>query len=322
MKICVSIIITNYNGENLLQECLDSLEKQNFERKFECIVVDNGSKDESISILKKHKIEPKIISLDKNYGVSYALNRGIEASNGEFVIFLNNDTKAEINWLENLVTAIEADEKIFSVGSKMLNYHNPELIDDAGEEYCILGWVFQNGKGKKEKKYNKKIQVFANSGGASIYRKKIFDEIGCVDEEFFAYVEDVDISYRAMIYGYKNLYEPKARILHIGSASFGGQYNSFKTNLVARNNIWLIYKNMPLIQIIINSPFLLIGFLIKTLFFSKKKLAKVYIDGLREGIKSINKVKKVKIKNENWINYTKIQLYMIKNMFKFIMELF
>ena len=103
-------------------------------------------------------------------------------------------------------------------------------------------------------------------GGAAIYRKKIMEKIGYFDEEHFAYLEDTDIGYRARIYGYENWYAPDAVVYHVGSGTSGSRYNHFKTRYSSRNNIYLIYKNMPLLQIILNLPFLVAGFLIKFLF--------------------------------------------------------
>lgn len=315
----ISVVIPNYNGKHLLKDCLESLQKQVY-KKYECIIVDNGSTDGSQEYIQENFPDTIVIRLDKNYGVSYAVNRGIECAKGEYIALLNNDTKVDKEWLYCLYKHILKDKNIFSVGSKMLKLQDANIIDDAGEEYNLLGWAYQIGAGKHIDKYDAEYEVFSNCGGAVLCRKRILDEIGLLDESFFAYMEDVDIGYRARLYGYKNTYEPGAKVLHIGSATSGGKYNEFKARLVARNNIWVPYKNMPIIQLVINSPFLLIGFFIKILFFVKKGLGKAYIEGLKDGIQKRRVIEKVKIPKRNIGRYFYIEWLLIKNVFKWVIE--
>ncbi len=315
----ISVVIPNYNGREFLKECLDSLRGQ-FYSEYEIIIVDNGSSDGSKEYIREFYSYVRLVELDKNYGFSYAVNRGIEASAGECIALLNNDTKVDSNWLYSLYSVIQKDERVFSVGSKMIRFDDTNIIDDAGEEYNILGWAYQLGAGKSINKYNSEYEIFANCGGAAIYSKTILDKIGYFDESFFAYMEDIDIGYRALINGYKNIYAPSAKVLHIGSGTSGSKYNNFKARLVARNNVWVPYKNMPILQYIINLPFLVLGTLIKLLFFYKKGLAKDYIEGLREGIKGIKTLEKVRYKNRHLKYYIFVQWLLIKNTFKYVYE--
>jgi len=315
----ISVVIPNYNGKKILEACLNSLEEQSY-KKFEIIIVDNGSSDGSQSFIKKIYPNVELVALDKNYGFSYAVNRGIEASTGEYIALLNNDTKVDSQWLYNLYNAMQKDEKVFSVGSKMIRFDDTNIIDDAGEEYNLLGWAYQLGAGKSIDKYNNAYKVFANCGGAVIYRRDILDKIGYFDESFFAYMEDIDIGYRALINGYKNIYEPTAKVLHIGSATSGSKYNSFKARLVARNNVWVPYKNMPFLQYVMNIPFLILGTIIKLMFFYKKGLAKDYIAGLQEGVKGLKTLEKTRYKNQRLKCYIYIQWLLIRNTFKYVYE--
>ncbi len=316
-----SIVIPNYNGRKFLKGCLDSISRQSF-YDYEIIIIDNASSDGSIDFLQENYKNIVIKKLNKNYGFSKAVNDGIKLAKGEYVVLLNNDTELDKYWLENLVKCIQKDEKIFSVCSKMIQYHNKDLIDDAGDEYTLLGWTQKCGDGQATEKYIQKREVFSSCAGAAIYRKSIFNEIGYFDENFFAYMEDVDISYRAKIHGYKNIYCPDAIVYHIGSGTSGSRYNEFKVKLSARNNIYVPYKNMPLIQFIINLPFLLIGFFVKYIFFLKKGFGKIYLEGLKEGLTTLHKIKKVKYKNKNLFNYIKIELELIKNTFKYVFSKF
>lgn len=187
----------------------------------------------------------------------------------------------------------------------------PEKIDDAGDFYNALGWAFARGKDKPISGYEKSDRIFAACAGAALYRKSILDEIGLFDEAHFAYLEDIDIGYRANIAGYRNVFAPEAKVMHAGSAVSGSRHNAFKVDLSARNSIYLIFKNMPLLQVILNLPFLILGYLIKTLFFIKKGLGKVYLSGLGKGFKlSFSKEswqKKVPFLMKNLKNYLYIQ---------------
>ncbi|KYH30672.1 putative glycosyltransferase EpsJ [Clostridium tepidiprofundi DSM 19306] len=313
-----SIIIPNYNGEKYIKECIDSLYTQTF-KDFEIIIVDNASIDNSCSIIESSYPEIKLIKNNENYGFSTAVNQGIKSAEGQFVVLLNNDTVVDEYWLENLVNCIDKDDKIFSVCSKMIRYNEKDKIDDAGDEYCILGWAYKRGDGRPVYNYNKNKLVFSSCAGAAIYRKSVFKEIGYFDENFFAYLEDVDISYRAKIHGYKNKFCSKAKVYHIGSATTGSKYNSFKVKLASRNNIYLVYKNMPIVQLIINFPFLLIGYVIKLLFFIFKGYGKIYLGGTKEAFKSLKMINKTKFRVKNVINYFRIEIELIKNFLKYVL---
>ncbi|MFI3211690.1 MAG: glycosyltransferase family 2 protein [Peptostreptococcaceae bacterium] len=312
----IDVVIPNYNGNRFLKECIDSLYTQNH-NDFRIIVIDNNSKDSDYEYLNNYS-NLEFIKLDDNYGFDYAVNKGIELSNGEFVVLLNNDTIATYNWLEELVKTIQRDKKIFSVCSKMIVNDNKNIIDDAGDKYNLLGWTLKIGDGEDISNHTITKEVFSSCAGAAIYRRSILDEIGYFDNHFFAYMEDVDISYRAKIHGYKNIYCADAKIYHIGSATTGSKYNAFKVKYAARNNIYVPYKNMPFIQLLINLPFLLLGFFIKYLFFIKKGFGKEYREGIIEGITTLNKVKKVKFKFKNLNNYLKIQCELIYNTFEYL----
>lgn len=314
----ISIVIPNYNGEKYFKKCIESIRLQNF-IDYELIVIDNASTDSDYSWIRE---DQSIIfkKLDKNYGFSKAVNEGIKLSRAEYVLLLNNDTVLKQDFLAKLLETIEKDKNIFAVSSKMIQYNNQELIDDAGDEYNIFGWAYKVGDGKSIKEFTSKRNVFSACAGAALYRKSVFEEIGYFDENFFAYMEDIDISYRARIYGYKNVYCPEAQVYHIGSATTGSKYNEFKVKLAARNNIYVPYKNMPLIQLILNTPFLFLGFAIKYIFFKRKGFEKEYKEGLLDGIKSLGRIKKIKFKLKHIFNYVKIEILLIKNTITYIIS--
>lgn len=306
----VSIVIPNYNGIKYLAGCLDSLRNQTGYA-FETIVVDNGSTDGSFELLEAYP-EIKVIRFKTNQGFCTAVNAGIKAADFDYVILLNNDTLVRDGFVNELVTAIEQNERIFSVSSKMLMLHEPEKIDDAGDMYCAFGWAFARGKGRTAEDYETPCTIFAACGGAAIYRKCVFEEIGYFDEKHFAYLEDMDIGYRARIYGYINRYEPKAQVLHAGSGVSGSRYNEFKVNLSSANSVYIIGKNMPLLQVILNLPFLIAGFTIKIMFFILKGMGITYIKGLWRGLKLCfskeGRQRHIPFRMSHLGNYIRIQL--------------
>lgn len=308
--IKTTVVIPNYNGMKYIENCLLSLMKQSISE-YRIIVVDNGSTDGSRELVKEKFPMVDVISLKENTGFCKAVNVGIQASDSKYVLLLNNDTTVEKDFLEQMEKGMERSEKIFSASAKMVVMDNPEVIDGAGDLYCALGWAYARGKGKTANACRVSKKIFASCGGAAIYRRAVFEQIGYFDENHFAYLEDMDIGYRAKIHGYRNIYLPKAVVKHAGSAVSGSRYNEFKIRLSSRNSIYLIYKNMPFLQILINLPFLFAGFLIKTLFFTKKGFGMVYLKGLGNGIASCFRTeirqKKVKFQVVNLGNYIKIQ---------------
>ena len=306
----LTVVIPNFNGKHLLKQCFESLKIQNCS--MDVIVVDNGSADGSADYIKQNYPEFELIENSTNLGFSKAVNQGIMASNTEFIMLLNNDVVLEENAINNLLNCIKQDKRIFAVASKMLN-GDKITIDDVGDDYTLLGWTKKVGNGKSEASYTMEREIFSACAGAAIYRSKVFNEIGYFDESFFAYMEDVDISYRARIHGYKCVYCPKAVVYHLGSATSGSRYNSFKIKLAARNNVYVPYKNMPWPQLLLNLIFLLVGYLIKYLFFLRKGYGKDYLNGLKEGLNSLNRVEKVEYQRNRLTNYLHIEWYLIKN---------
>lgn len=303
----VSVVIPNFNGIAFLDSVLASLEGQTLSN-FEVILVDNGSTDGSCSFVTANYPWVHLIELSENFGFCGAVNAGIRAAKAPYVLLLNNDTEVKEDFVEEMLAAIRRHKNAFSCGARMVQYHDRDRLDDVGNYYCALGWSFARGRGKDIHAYETEDKIFSACAGAAIYRKKIIEKIGYFDEEHFAYLEDTDIGYRARIYGYENWYAPKAIVYHVGSGTSGSRYNQFKTRYSSRNNIYLIYKNMPLLQIILNLPFLAVGFLIKFLFFAIKGMGKEYAAGIKNGFSISMKNQKVPFRIKHLPNYCKIQL--------------
>ncbi|WP_342765813.1 glycosyltransferase family 2 protein [Methanobrevibacter woesei] len=317
----VSVVTPNYNGKDFLYAYFESLIKNSNEIG-EVIIVDNGSSDGSQEFIRNYreKVDFPIVLIEnsQNLGFAEAVNQGISKARHDYVFSLNNDTVVEKSAILELLNLLNTDERIFSASSKMVQFNNPELIDDAGDDYTLLAYTKKRGNNQNLNKFIEVSEVFSSCAGAALYRKDLLEELGGFDSEFFAYMEDVDLGYRARINGYKNLFCPNAVVYHIGSATTGSQYNEFKVRLAARNNVWVVYKNLPIPQKIVNILFLFLGFLIKYVFFLKKGFGPTYLNGLKEGLKTRNKIKKVEFRSKNWKNYFKIEYELIKNTFKLL----
>lgn len=318
MEITTTIIIPNYNGMRFLEECMDALDAQTY-RNFRVLVVDNGSTDGSAEWLRERGI-PSIF-LPENTGFSGAVNTGIRAADTPYVLLLNNDTRADVYFVAELVRAIGASPKIFSVSSRMIQMYHPELMDDAGDMYSILGWAYQRGVGRGVKRYGRPVRVFSACAGAAIYRRAVFEEIGLFDEQHFAYLEDIDVGYRARIAGYDNVYCPAAVVYHVGSGTSGSKYNPFKVKLAARNNIYLNYKNMPWPQLALNALPIGAGMLVKYFFFRNMGYGKDYLAGVKEGFLTARRCRRVPYQRKNLRHYAEIQMELLAGTAVYFYEL-
>lgn len=247
-----SVVILNWNGRNLLEECLDSVLAQTF-RDFEAIVVDNGSTDGSVEFLReRYGNRIRLVTLDTNLGYGVGNNRGIDVADGTWVVLLNNDTQTDPRWLEEISSAAgrHPDAAIFAC--KVLNYYRRDEIDTVG--HLLYPDGINRGRGRQEKdvgQYDREEEVFFPSGCAAAYRKDLLDVIGNFDESFFAYGDDTELGLRARLFGAKCLLAPKAVVYHKYSAT-SGTYSVFKAYQVERNRVWVLLKYFPLRWILLS----------------------------------------------------------------------
>lgn len=315
----VSVVTPNYNGEKFLKTFFESLDNDS-ELVGEVIIIDNGSDDNSRDYINNSTFSfpVKLIENSQNLGFAPAVNQGISKAQYEYIFSLNNDTEVKKGSIRHMVELISSGEDIFSVQAKMLQYDNKDLIDDAGDEYNLLAWTKKTGENHSSSEYSEVREIFSSCAGAALYRKSLLEELGMFDDSFFAYMEDVDLAIRSKINGYRNLLCPQAIVYHVGSATSGSRHNEFKVRLAARNNVWVVYKNIPIPFKITNFIFLFLGFLIKYLFFLRKGFGSVYLSGIREGLSSRDKIKKTEFKSKNIKTYLKIEYRLIINTIKFL----
>lgn len=239
----VTVVVLNWNGWHYLGPCLASLKRQTYPN-FEVIVVDNGSTDGSPEILAEQFPAVRLIRNEKNLGFAAANNQAIRASSSPYVATLNNDTVAEPTWLAALVAAAEGNERWGAVGSKMVLARNPQVIDSCGIALDRAGIAWDLLGGRPAATVDRPREVFGACAGAALYRRSMLDEIGLFDEDFFAYLEDADLAWRARLAGWRAVLAPNAVVHHVHSGSLGDA-SPRKRFLLGRNKIWMIAKCLP-----------------------------------------------------------------------------
>jgi GT2 family glycosyltransferase len=241
-SVRVSVIIPNWNGLALLRPCLGSLEEQVY-RDFEVIVVDNGSTDGSVATLWDEYPHVRTVVLKENCGYSGGCNAGIRKAEGDLLVMLNNDTEVDSHWLAALVDAADCHPEAGSFASRIMIHGDPRILHSAGDLYRRDGTSDSRGVWREYgPPYDEEGYVFGGCGAAVAYRREMLDDIGLFEEAFFMYCEDVDLSWRAQLAGWKCVYVPEAVLYHHHGASSGGRLASYH---VGRNSLWVIARNYP-----------------------------------------------------------------------------
>lgn len=287
----IHVVVPHYNGVEVLCTCLSSLKKQTV-RNLQISVVDNGSTDGSVSYLKAEWPEVNCLEFHENKGFSAAVNAGIQNSSGQFVFLLNNDTELRPDALEQLLaTACKLPEFVFFV-PKMLSFNQRTILDGAGDGYLRGGAGYRLGTMEEDcEHYNKPGPVFGACAGAVLYRRTLFDRVGLFDEDFFAYLEDVDLNLRINRAGLRGYYVPSAVVYHIGSATTGSKINAFTIRLSTRNSLYVLLKNYQLSLFIRFLPVICIYQFCWFLFSIKKHQFLPYCRGMFQAFASLLKMR-------------------------------
>ena len=239
----ISVVVLNWNGDRVIESCLRSVQAQTY-GPLEVIVVDNASADGSVEVIRSQFPKTQLIVNKANLGFGGGNNVGIRASQGTYIMVLNNDTRLHPNCIEELKRSVEQEEGYGACASKILLESPGNLIDAAGIVVCPDGLSIGRGRLEEGERFNQEVEVFFGSGCACLYRREMLEDVGLYDEDFFAYAEDTDLGWRARLAGWKCTYNPKAIVYHVHSAS-SGTYSRLKAFLVERNRIWVAIKNFP-----------------------------------------------------------------------------
>ncbi len=242
----VTVIIVNWNGEHFLHRCLSALLAQTVVP-HEIILVDNASTDSSLDIVR-HFPSVRLLAQNENIGFALGNNLAIETATAEseWIALLNPDAFVEPRWLEALLSAAH-DYRMFDVlGCQLVVATNPTVLDGVGDAYHVSGRIWRIGHGEQMPFLSDQVrEVFAPCAAAALYRRSAFEEVGGFDEDFFCYVEDVDLGFRLRLAGYRCLYVPQSVVHHVGSGTTGGQHSDFSVYHGHRNLVWTFVKNMP-----------------------------------------------------------------------------
>ena len=237
----VSIIVLNWNGKQYLETCLSSLLKQTYPN-LEIIFVDNGSMDGSVEFVRNNYPTVIIVEHDTNLGFAAGVNSGIAVSKGEHVATINNDAQADPEWITELVHVMESDSRIGSCASKMMCFYDRTRIDSTGIIVYQNGNAYDRGIDEEDTgQYDIQEEVLGACAGAALYRRQMLDDVGLFDESYFVYFEDVDLSFRMHLSGWRCIYVPIAIVYHMHSAT-SKVASPFKIYYTERNKLWNTWK--------------------------------------------------------------------------------
>jgi GT2 family glycosyltransferase len=238
----VSVVIPNWNGKEVIGDCLKSIITQNF-KPTEVIVVENGSTDGSAQYIRSNFPKINLVEIPKNLGFAGGVNVGIKDAKGDYVFLFNNDAVADKNCLKNLVAT--ATKTKADITAAIILTDNDSKIDSDGDVYTIYGLPFPRHRGLPPNYVpTQDEQIFSASGGASLYQKTLFDQIGYFDEAFFAYYEDIDLCMRAQLQA-KSVWLSHKAVVHHVMGHTSNKVPGFGREMTIRNSIYLFWKDLP-----------------------------------------------------------------------------
>jgi GT2 family glycosyltransferase len=240
----LSVIILNFDGRRWLPACLDALAAQRDAPVFETILVDNGSTDGSVDLVRTTYPDVQVLETGANLGFAAGNNAGARAAVGDWLVFLNNDTVVDERWLASLWAAHVEHPEYALITSLLVFLHDPSIVDSAGDGYLLAGGAFKHGHGGPAASFAESREVFGACGGAFMIRREVYDSLGGFDGRFFMVYEDVDLSYRARLRGHRVWYAADAIVRHAGSGSLG-TISPAAVFYGQRNLEWTWLKNTP-----------------------------------------------------------------------------
>jgi GT2 family glycosyltransferase len=239
-----SVVIPNLNGAHFLEPCLASLAQQTLQPT-QVLVVDNGSIDGSVELVRERFPAARLLAFSENRGFAVAMNAGIAEATADFVAFLNNDAVAEPTWLEELAACLGRHPAAAAATSKLLSAGEPGRLDGAGDGLTRSFLPYVRGHGEPDDgRFGEEVEVFGASGAAALWRAPVLRELGGFDERFFAYYEDVDLSFRARLRGYEIWYAPRSVVWHARGGT-AGQHVDFALFHPVKNRWFMIAKDAP-----------------------------------------------------------------------------
>ena len=274
-RACLAVL--NYDGRELLDEALPSIVAQDY-APFEVVVVDNGSSDGSPEHVRERWPSVRVVALQRNVGVTAALNACVAAAgDADVVALLNNDVELAPDWLATLVRVLEEHPAAAAAAGKLLRQTDRRVIDRAGDTMRWSSWCGGRGSGEIDAgQYDAAGEIFSVGGAAALYRRAALEDVGPFDEDYFAYLEDVDWGFRARLAGYTARYEPAAVGYHRGGATLG-QINAFSLFHLRRNQVWFVVKNYPGRELLRHAPAVLAFNLVEVAVACKRRQLRIVL---------------------------------------------
>jgi GT2 family glycosyltransferase len=312
----ISVIVVNWNGKCLLGECLSALRQQTF-RDFETILVDNGSEDGSVEYVRTQFPEAKVVPLADNRGFTGGNVAGYEQASGDLIVLLNNDTEAHPKWLEEIHSASQAYPNAGSFASKMLYFDDRGRVENCGFDLGLVGATVDLGRDEPDGPvWAQPRKVFGGCGGAVAYRRRMLEEIGFLDPEFFMIYEDVDLSFRAQLRGYECVYIPSAIVYHRYRVTIGKA--PLRQVFYSQRNIEFVYlKNMPLGLILRSAPQRLVYELGAASYFVRQGVGSTFLRAKLEVLKCLPSIlrKRKEIQEKKTTTDLQMRAIMRKSLF-------
>ncbi|MBQ6734439.1 MAG: glycosyltransferase family 2 protein [Lachnospiraceae bacterium] len=318
-KTQVTFVIPNFNGADVIGDCLRSVFAQSIP--CEVIVVDDGSGDDSIRTVEAlfaGRAHCRLLWHPDNRGFAAAVNTGIRAASSPYVLLFNNDATAERDLAEQLLRAVRRRKNIFSVSALLLQADRPDRIDDCGDHFSAFGRAFSPGRDKPGERYGRRRLIHSACAGAALYDRELLLRLGAFDEAFGSYLEDVDLGLRAQRAGYLNVYEPAAVAYHKASHTSGSRYNAFKARQTTANTLYVLYKNLPAWVLLLYTPLLTGGILARGVFYTSKGLLIPFCKGIAGGIKKIHHYRKPQGMKSFFFRDLQLAFEMLGNCFRHV----
>ena len=250
--VAVSIIVVNYNGRSWLERCLPAAIAQ-LDPTSELIVVDNGSRDGSVDFVRQRFPDVVLVTLETNQGFAGGNNAGARRARGRYLAFLNNDAVPQDGWLAALRAVLDRQHDAGLAASCIVYLDDPSVVDSAGDGLTRPGGAFKRSHGRSIDEAREAGEVFGACGAAFLIRREVFETLDGFDAAFFAVYEDVDLSYRSQLLGFRCRYVPDAIVHHAGSATLG-RTSAQAVFFGQRNLEWMYFKNTPWPLLILTLP--------------------------------------------------------------------
>lgn len=280
-----SVIIPVYGNGYYLQKCLESL-RSSTQQGFDVLLVDDASPQP----IEDHLSLPGVrcCRLARNQGPSHAINRGVEQTQSEWVVALNSDVECEQASLIRLIQALQQHPDFDFGVAKLIHPTHPATIDSVGDALLIGGGGYRVGRGELAPgNYDSPCPVLSAAGTASVYSRRLLEEVGGFDEDFFGFLEDLDLSLRAQLRGYRCLYIPAAIVYHHGGVSFGSRGDKEIYRLITRNQVWVVAKNYPARVLARAFPRIMVFQLLWCALMVQRGFVKAYLRGMWEAFRGL-----------------------------------